>query len=214
MRWGGVAGRLPGPALGIGARDVEVAQHDGTQLIGAARILQHPFHHQLGAAVGRHGLQRPVLGDVAGVGLAVDGRRRGEDELPDAGPHRALDEVAGLGGVVEVIAERVRDRFRHHDAGGEMRDGVDAVLGEGPLHQRLVAEIALHQGGGLRHGGAKAGRQVVDDDDGLARIEQRQHHVAADVAGAARHQNRHGPLPSIPIRVAPAPDATQRKPAH
>ena len=58
--------------------------------------------------------------------------------------------------------------------------------------QRLVAEIALRRSvtlGGNRV--AKPGREIVEHHDRLAGVEQRQHHVAADIAGAAGDQNRH-----------------------
>src|SRR5262249_12671807 len=41
--------------------------------------------------------------------------------------------------------------------------------------------------------------EVVEDDDALAGVGQRVHHVAADVAGAAGHQDGHGSL-SLSLR--------------
>ena len=112
------------------------------------------------------------------------------------GPYRRLDEGARLGGVVGVIAERVRDRFRHDDLGGEMRDRVDRMLADDPRHQRLVTEIALDEGRLRGHRPAEPGRQIVEHHDGLAGIAQGQRHVAADVARPARHQHAHRADPS------------------
>ena len=41
---------------------------------------------------------------------------------------RGLDQRARVHGVVAVIAERIANRIRHDDRGGEMDDGVDPVL--------------------------------------------------------------------------------------
>src|SRR5262249_28684104 len=58
------------------------------------------------------------------------------------------------------------------------------------------AGLPLHQGhvGGNRPG--KAGRQVVDDHDPLALIDELVDHVAADVAGAAGDENAHSRIRS------------------
>ena len=38
---------------------------------------------------------------------------------------------------------------------------------------------------------SEAGAQIIEHDDVLAGIGQRVHHMASDVTGAARHQDRH-----------------------
>ena len=103
----------------------------------------------------------------------------------------AFDQGARLGGVVEVIAERIADRFRHDDLGGEMGDRVDFVLVDQPRRPVGVAEIADHQLGAVGHRPGEPGRQIVEDDDVLARVQEAERHMAADVAGAAGHQNAH-----------------------
>ena len=70
--------------------------------------------------------------------------------------------AARFDGVVEVVAERVGDRFRHHDRAGEMHDCVDAVLADEPADQALVADVAFDERGAGRHGPAEAGGQVVE----------------------------------------------------
>jgi hypothetical protein len=90
-----------------------------------------------------------------------------------------------------AAVERIGDRFRHHDRGGEMDDGGDAVLMDGLGHQRAVAGRAGDEGHRARDQEAEAGRQIVEHDHGLAGIDQGMHHVAADIAGAAGHQDRH-----------------------
>ena len=57
--------------------------------------------------------------------------------------------------------------------------------------QRLVTDIADYQRRSFRQRQEEPGRQIVDHDDGLARVHQRMHHVAADIAAATCHQNGH-----------------------
>ena len=51
------------------------------------------------------------------------------------------------------------------------------------------------KGTGGRDQEAESGRQIVEHDDRFARVDEFVHHVAADVAGAARDQNRHSDAP-------------------
>ncbi len=104
---------------------------------------------------------------------------------------RRGDQRARLHGVVEVVAERIGDRFRHHDRAGEMDDGVDAMASTAAGDQRLVADVALDETRPVRHRPAEPGRQIVEHHDLLAGVEQLEHHVAADIAGAAGDQNAH-----------------------
>ena len=46
-----------------------------------------------------------------------------------------FDERARVRCVVEIVAERIGDRFRHHDFGGEMGDRVDLVLLDQAPHE-------------------------------------------------------------------------------
>ena len=153
-------------------------------------------------AVGVDRRGHEVLRHRDDFGLAVDCGGGGEDDVLHPAMHRSLDERPGLDRVGQIVAERVGHRIRHHDLGGEMRQHIDSVFGDDPFHQGLIGHIAHHQ----CHVGGKhpveAGGQIIDDDDVLvAGIQQRQHHVAADISRAARHQNRHGPT-SIPAHVA------------
>ena len=122
--------------------------------------------------------------------------------------HGRLDEGARFHRVVEVVAERIDNRIRHHDRAGKMDDRLDAVLADEAEHELGVADIALDQ---LRLGSdrpAEPGGKVVEDDDRMAIIGQSPRHVAADIAAAAGHQNRHGadnregalPSPPLPAR--------------
>src|SRR6478736_5185660 len=62
--------------------------------------------------------------------------------------------------------------------------------------QRPIARAACNERNGWRDQEPETGRQIVEHDDGLARVDEFMHHVAADIAGAPRHQNRHALAPS------------------
>ena len=117
--------------------------------------------------------------------------------MPDAALDRGLDQGAGVGGVVAVIAERVLHRFRHDGRAGEMDDRLDAVVLDQLGDERLVADIADDRQHLRRQRGGKAGREVVEHDDALAGIDQRVHGMAADIACAAGDQHRHGFCPFV-----------------
>ena len=72
-----------------------------------------------------------------------------------------------------------------------MNDGVDRIAGEQPAQKRRIADIALDELGRIGHRPAEAGRQIVEHDDILARVEQFEDHMAADEAGPTRDQNSH-----------------------
>jgi hypothetical protein len=104
---------------------------------------------------------------------------------------RRGDQRARFAGVVEIVAERIGDRLGHDDRSGEMNDGVDRIAGEQPAQQRGITDIALDELGCIRHRPAEAGRQIVEHDHVLARIEQFEDHMAADEASPTRDQNTH-----------------------
>ena len=112
-----------------------------------------------------------------------------------------LDQAARLAGVVVVIAERVGDRFWHDDRSGEVDDRVDLMLGDDA--RRVQCRRCRRRPVSFRaRPPFKAGRQAIEDDDLLARIDQFPDHVAADIAGAAGDQYRHVP----PFRARAASD--------
>ena len=58
----GVANVQPCAHFRVCSNGVEVAQGDGIQSVGAAKILEHHFHHVLSPGVGAEGAQRGVFG--------------------------------------------------------------------------------------------------------------------------------------------------------
>ena len=111
--------------------------------------------------------------------------------MADAALHRRRDQRARLDRVVEVVAERIGDRIRHHDRAGEMDDRLDVVLRDQPANEFFVADIAIVEPRFWRDRPLETGGQVVEDNHVLAGVDQPPDHVAADIAGAAGDQNAH-----------------------
>ena len=156
----------------------------------------------LGAAVGVDGAEREVLGDRHLLGRAVDRGRGGEDERAHVRALHGLQQHERAGDVVGVVAQRQLDRLADRLEPGEVDDGVDAaaverrpedlvqggrVLQVDLLERRLAAGQLGYPGQALRAGVG----QVVDDDDLVTGLEEQDDGVAADVAGAARHEDPH-----------------------
>ena len=76
-----------------------------------------------------------------------------------------------------------------------MRDGVDAVFAENSFNERHIAKIADDELCWRLHGGPEAARQIVENNNIFASVKKRQHHMAADIASAARYQNCHNVTP-------------------
>ena len=182
-------GRLPAAPLWVGAGDVEVPERTVVERVRRRGVGQHPLGHQLRPAVRIDRPGRGVLVHRRHFGHAV--RRRGarEDEVRHARVHRRLDKRPALHRVIVVILERVFDRFRHDNRAREMHHRTRPLLGEDAGKQGRVLDVSLVERHLIGNGEAKAGGQVVDHRDGPAAVEQRQHRVAADIAGAAGHEH-------------------------
>jgi len=72
-----------------------------------------------------------------------------------------------------------------------MDDSVNTVFAHNGLNQVLVTCIADHQGRRFGDSPLETRRKVVDDNNALARVQQFQDHMAADVSRAARDQYAH-----------------------
>ena len=106
--------------------------------------------------------------------------------------HCAFDQRPRIDGVVAIVAERLTHRVRHHDRRRKVDDGVDPVVTDEPRHQRLIAGLADDQRHAFGNRRAMSRREIVEDDHPLAGIDEVAHHLAADIAGAAGDQDRHG----------------------
>ena len=70
-----------------------------------------------------------------------------------------------------------------------------------------VARVADNKLRPVGHRPGKAGRKVIENDDRLARIDEAQRHVTANISSAAGHQNAHPHLlsPSRSPRASEMP---------
>jgi hypothetical protein len=188
---GGPPGRVAGAAERVGARDVEVTQDHTVQPVGGAGIAQHDFSHQFRGAVRRRRHGGIVLACGHTLRIAVDRCGRGEDEMMYSLLDRGLDQRARVRRIIAVIAERIANRVRHDDRGSEMDDGVDPVLSDQFGDARLISSVANQERRARRHRPIEAGREIVEHHHPLASVDERMDHVAADIAGTARDQDRH-----------------------
>ena len=103
--------------------------------------------------------------------------------------HRDFDQVARLGGIVEIIAERVDDRVRHDDLGREMGDRVDLVLADHLARRSALSpKSATTSSTPSGTAQAKPVERLSTTTTFLARVQKPEHHMAADIAGPARDQ--------------------------
>ena len=119
---------LPAAALRIGACHIEVAEHHIVQRMGSGRVPQHQLGHELRGAIGRDWIERRGFPDRVFLGVAIDRRRRREDEPADLVADGGPDQGMRLHRIVEIIAQGIGDGIRHDDRARKMRDGIDAVL--------------------------------------------------------------------------------------
>jgi len=70
-----------------------------------------------------------------------------------------------------------------------MHDRADPVLAEQAGEQGLVLDVAADKDGSGGHRPLEAGGKVVDYYFLSAGVDQGEHGMAADIAGAARHQH-------------------------
>src|SRR6516164_6325528 len=123
--------------------------------------------------------------------MAVDRGARREDEMAHAPLHGALDQGPRVHRIVAVIAERIANRVRHDDRGGEMDNSVNPMLRDQRGYAQLIADVTDDERRALRYCPIETGREVVEHHDALACIDERVNHVASDIAGPAGDQDRH-----------------------
>ena len=180
---------LADQAAGRGPAGVEIAKGDDLQPVGGAGVGQDLLAPQFGAAIGGDGRRRLRLGDRPRAGVAIDGAGAGEDEGVHArGPaSRPTGRTArrhccdSSPAALAPIPARRRRRRNAGRRGCHARPGSDAPVRrpKHPLNQRTPA-----------HKGPAAGRQIVQDDGTISGDSQGLAHMGADIARAARDQDR------------------------
>ena len=112
---------------------------------------------------------------------------------PAARAASSSDDAAG--DVVAVVARRIADRLADERARGAVEDRLDPLAleqaGRSRRRRRTCRRRAERPVG---DGRAMAGRQVVEDDDLVAGLDEALDRDRADIAGAAGHQDAHEDL--------------------
>ena len=120
-----------------------------------------------------------------------------------------LEQAERVDGVVAVVLCRVAHQFLDRDVRGEMEHGGESALLEQAGKARTVGEVADDQFG-IEHRPRMAGGQVVVRHHRIRGRAQQTHHVAADVPGAARDQDRPARgHPVASLREAPSRGVAQ-----
>lgn len=198
---GGLAQR----AARMRARGVKVAQaQHGPRGVGCAHVAQDVLAHDLRAPVAVAGCDRARLVARRAVGpRRVDGRRGAENERLAVVFGHGAHEVERADDIGIVISERVALAVGDALAPGEVDDTREAeaveehcqeVQGVGPRQVALAKVREPTAGQAFRgvQGRARAGAQVVEDDNGVVCVGKERENVRADVARAARDEDRAG----------------------
>mmetsp|Transcript_3160 Transcript_3160/g.7434 ORF Transcript_3160/g.7434 Transcript_3160/m.7434 type:complete len:280 (-) Transcript_3160:6-845(-) len=192
-------GVLTDAARRVGADGVEVAQYGDAPLLRRRHrhVAQYLLDVQLRPAVRVGDAQRERLGDGHRRRVAVHGGRRREHDGVHAGRRHRFEQRDGAAHVVVKVAQRLLDALANRLESGEVNDGRDSVLVEYLLERRRVAEVHLVELDHLLAGELldAAHRlparidQIVDHHHVVVGLQQLEHGVAADVAGAARDEH-------------------------
>src|SRR5439155_4629910 len=90
--------------------------------------------------------------------------------------------------VVAKILRRLAHRFADVEKRGEVHHREDAVMPQRVADRRAIGDVTRDERSVL-HRFAMTGDEVVEDDDRVAGAVQRLRRMAADVAGAAGHED-------------------------
>ena len=217
---GDAVGVLADEAGLVGTDGVEVAQQGDVQLrVRLADILQNALGEGLGGAVGVGGLAHgEVLGDGHGGRVAVDGGRGAEHEVVAVVAAHHIQNDEGAVQVIVIVLDGLGDALAHSLIGSELDDGVDVrALGEDLLHVLMLGHVRVVEAevlAGDLLDTVKHHRRsiviVICHHDIVARIQQLDAGVAANITGTAGNQNCHSKVPRLSpkYRCGRAPRST------
>ena len=98
-------------------------------------------------------------------------------------------EANALGDIGVQIEGGITDRLADGDTAGEMDHRVDGMLCQDRLDQGGVADLGFHEDRRLMDSLPVPARQIVDDHDMVAALDEQIDHRRSDVSGSAGHQN-------------------------
>ena len=183
----------------VGADGIEVAQPgDAPVGFGVVKIGEDVLDHEFAAAIGIGRGTREVFADRDAGWVAIDGGGGGEDEGLDIGPAHGGEQLRCAVNVVVVILKRLFDGFADGFESGEVHHRGDGVAGKDAFEQRRIANVAFDEARALAAerfqpvddiGAAVA--EIVENEQVMPGLRQRNAGVRADVAGAAGDED-HG----------------------
>ena len=197
-----------GDAVGIVAQQtglmstdgIEVAQQDRAEVrVCGAVVGQNPLDHHLGPAIGRRRLNGRHF-FLVGMGIVgtVNSCRRREYQLFAACLLHDFQKGQGAVQIISVILQRLPDTLTHGLETGKVDHGINFVVLEDLLQFHFVSAVDLiecgHSACDLTDPVAyiPAGvAEIIHDDGMVACVHQFHNGMAADIAGAASHQNIH-----------------------
>src|SRR5262245_51542063 len=115
----------------------------------------------------------------------------------------AFEQVARLTRVVEVVEQGICDRVRHNDFRREMRYRFNAIFSYDAVQEGRISGIANDERRGRPYGPVKSRGEIVKHHDFCSRIEEREHHMPADISGPSSYKNGHavGPKFGADVRL-------------
>src|SRR5207248_8841058 len=175
------------------AEDVEVAKRDRLERIDAAEADGVALGGELCDRVRRDRVRRLRLDARERPRVPVYRRARGDDDPPHALVARGEEDVQRALDVDGARRQRVLHRARHRRQRALVEDDLDAARRR--VHALVAPELALDEldvALDVREVVAAAGREVVEDADVVAALEQAADEIRADEPGAAGDQHLHG----------------------
>src|SRR5450759_3426749 len=121
------------------------------------------------------------------------------------------------------VRSRIHSRIAHRHGDGHLRGAVDNYFTAPPLEQRrqrCVSHVAMLELRGGRTIGTRSGREIVHDEDFVAKSQQAICDVGADETGPARHNDpwllprRQSSLHQIRVQSGPWPQPSDAQLVH
>ena len=91
--------------------------------------------------------------------------------------------------VIDIIFQRVGNRLGHDNRRGKMRNRVKIMRRKQRVGYLPVTNITAYHGHPFGHQNFMSGGKIIQNDRLMSGIQQRQHHMASDIARPACYQN-------------------------
>src|SRR5271157_4252892 len=106
---------------------------------------QHSLHQQLRFAIGVGGMEEIVLFNGSALRIAIERRRRRENETLDSGGEHHFEQGQRIGGVVAEKSFGSLHRLARFDERREMHDGIEGMRPEQMLNGGTIRQLAYYK---------------------------------------------------------------------